>query len=72
MAHAEWAQGAQRNWENQGITLAEYPHLKAWFDNLAARPAVQRGLSVLATLRQPITGDKARDVLFGQRQYAKR
>ena len=61
-----------RSWENQGIVLTEYPHLKAWFDGIAARPAVQRGVKVLADLRKPLTGDKERDILFGKSQYAKR
>jgi GSH-dependent disulfide-bond oxidoreductase len=61
-----------RNWERQGIVLADYPHLKAWFDQLAARPAVQRGVAVLADLRKPITDDKAREVLFGKTQYQQR
>lgn len=61
-----------RSWENQGIVLGEYPHLKAWFDGIAARPAVQRGVKVLADLRKPITDDKARDILFGKSQYERR
>jgi len=61
-----------RSWENQGIVLTEYPHLKAWFDGIAARPAVQRGVKVLADLRKPITDDKARDILFGKSQYERR
>jgi len=61
-----------RSWENQGIVLTEYPHLKPWFDGIAARPAVQRGVKVLADLRKPLTGDKERDILFGKSQYAKR
>ena len=61
-----------RSWENQGITLTDFPHLKAWFDGIAARPAVQRGVKVLADLRQPITGDKEREILFGKTQYEKR
>ena len=61
-----------RSWENQGIVLTEYLHLKAWFDGIAARPAVQRGVKVLADLRKPLTGDKERDILFGKSQYAKR
>ncbi len=61
-----------RNWANQGIDWADYPHLKAWFDKIAARPAVQRGVDVLATLRKPLTGDKERDILFGKTQYQKR
>jgi GSH-dependent disulfide-bond oxidoreductase len=61
-----------RSWQNQGIDWADYPHLKAWFDKIADRPAVQRGVAVLADLRKPITDDKARDVLFGSAQYQKR
>ncbi|MDL5033901.1 glutathione binding-like protein [Pelomonas sp. APW6] len=55
-----------RSWKNQGIELSDYPHLKGWFDEIAKRPAVQRGLEVLAQQRQPLTSDKAREVLFGQ------
>ena len=61
-----------RSWENQGIVLSDFPHLKAWFDAIAARPAVQRGVKVLAKRRKPLTGDKERAVLFGKDQYAKR
>ena len=61
-----------RNWQNQGIDWADYPHLKAWFDTLAARPAVQRAVQVLTDLRKPITDDKAREVLFGNTQYKNR
>jgi GSH-dependent disulfide-bond oxidoreductase len=61
-----------RSWENQGIDWADYPHLKKWFDLVGARPAVQRGVQVLAELRRPITGDKEREILFGSTQYQKR
>lgn len=61
-----------RSWQNQGIDWADYPHLKAWFDKIATRPAVIRGATVLADLRKPITGDKERDILFGSAQYQKR
>jgi GSH-dependent disulfide-bond oxidoreductase len=61
-----------RSWQNQGIVLDEYPHLHKWFDEIAARPAVQRGVKVLAELRRPITGDKEREVLFGKTQYERR
>ena len=61
-----------RSWENQGIVLADYPHLKKWFEGIAARPAVQRGVKVLADLRQPLTGDKEREILFGGTQYQRR
>lgn len=61
-----------RSWKNQGIDWADYPHLKGWFDEIAARPAVQRGVEVLADLRKPLTGDKEREILFGGQQYARR
>lgn len=37
-----------RSSEKQGIVLADYPHVQAWFEKIAARPAVQRGLKILA------------------------
>ncbi len=61
-----------RNWANQGIVLDDYPHLKAWFTKIAERPAVQRGVQVLADLRKPITGAKEREILFGKTQYQTR
>ncbi|MGZ5268150.1 MAG: glutathione binding-like protein, partial [Caldimonas sp.] len=61
-----------RSWRNQGIDLDDYPHLKAWFESIAARPAVQRGVEVLAGLRKPLQGDKEREVLFGAQQYQRR
>ena len=61
-----------RSWKNQGIDWNDFPHLRAWFDAVGARPAVQRGCEVLATARKPLTDDKARDLLFGQGQYRRR
>ena len=58
-----------RSWKNQGIDWADYPHLKGWFDEIAARPAVMRGVEVLADRRRPLMDDKARSVLFGAEQY---
>ncbi len=61
-----------RSWKNQGIDWNDHPHLKGWFDEIAARPAVMRGVEVLADLRKPITDDRAREVLFGEEQYKAR
>jgi GSH-dependent disulfide-bond oxidoreductase len=60
-----------RSWKNQGIDWADHPHLKGWFDEIAHRPAVMRGVEVLAHLRKPLVDDKAREALFGATQYAK-
>ena len=61
-----------RSWKNQGIAWNDYPHLKGWFDEIGARPAVQRGVEVLANQRRPLVDDQAREVLFGASQYARR
>ena len=61
-----------RSWQNQGIDWADYPQLLVWFDKIAQRPAVKRGVAVLADLRKPITDDKAREILFGKTQYQAR
>jgi GST-like protein len=65
-----------RSWENQGIVLTDYPHLKAWFDGIAARPAVQRGVKVLTELRKPPADEKEREkereILFGATQHQRR
>ena len=61
-----------RSWQNQGIDWADYPALKDWFDRIAERPAVQRGVQVLTHLRKPLMDDKAKEALFGATQYEKR
>ena len=61
-----------RSWENQGIDWADYPALKDWFDRIAARPAVQRGVQVLTHLRKPLMDAQAKELLFGASQYQKR
>ena len=63
-----------RSHERQGVDLADYPNVKRWFDTIAARPAVQRGVQVLADRRKPVAqiDDKARATLFGATQYERR
>ncbi len=58
--------------DKQGVDKADFPHFCRWFDKIAARPAVQRGVLVLADLRKPAHDDKAREMLFGATQYKKR
>jgi GST-like protein len=61
-----------RSYKNQGVEMEDYPQVKRWFDGIAARPAVQRGLAVLAERRRPLMDDKAKAMLFGAAQYQKR
>ncbi len=60
--------------ERQGVDLADYPNFKRWFDEIRARPAVERGLQVLAERRKDPAklDDKAKDLLFGKGQYQRR
>lgn len=58
-----------RSWKNQGVNMADYPHLKGWFDEIDKRPAVRRGVAVLADLRKPAMDERAKEVLFGSTQY---
>ena len=62
-----------RSHKRQGQDLGDFPDLKRWFEAIAARPAVERGLQVLADRRRdpgPMS-DEARSILFGERQYAR-
>jgi GST-like protein len=61
-----------RSYERQNVNMDEYPHVRKWFDGIGARPAVQRGLAVLAEMRKPVMDDKAKEILFGATQYQKR
>ena len=57
-----------RNWANRGVDIAEFPHVQAWHDRIAKRPAVVRGLAIKAPARTDLVHDEeARKVLFGQR-----
>jgi GSH-dependent disulfide-bond oxidoreductase len=61
-----------RSWENQGVDIDAYPNVKAWFEAIGNRPAVQRGITVLADRRKPLIDAKARENLFGKTQYKAR
>ena len=62
-----------RNADRRGIDLAAYPGVKRWHDAIAARPAVQRGVAVLAdNQRKGAMTDAEREVMFGKTQFAVR
>jgi GST-like protein len=55
------------------IDLGAYPAVRRWFDEIAARPAVQRGIRVLAEGRdQNAITDTERENYFGKTQFAVR
>jgi GST-like protein len=55
------------------IDLGDYPAVKRWLDEIEARPAVQRGLKVLADARdQSAITNTEREVYFGKTQFAAR
>jgi GST-like protein len=57
------------------IDAADYPALVAWQERMAARPAVARGMSLLAEKRRPDTDRpdaEARENLFGRKQMERR
>ena len=61
------------NWQNQGQDIAEFTHFKRWFDEIGARPAVQRGLAVGADLSEdasklpPEEQERRAKMLYNQR-----
>ena len=62
-----------RSIKHQGQVLEEFPNVKRWWEAIDARPAVQRGVAVLADRRKegPLD-DKAREMMFGAAQYERR
>jgi GST-like protein len=60
--------------ERQGVEIEHFPTLKRWRERIAARPAVKRGVEVLADRRRqtPSFSKEQAEVLFGATQYAKR
>jgi GST-like protein len=64
MAIWPWANG----WEGQQQRIEEFPHMAAWLERVAARPAVQVGASLAQEVRSQLQTDRqAQRILFGQR-----
>ncbi|HSE78426.1 MAG TPA: glutathione binding-like protein [Alphaproteobacteria bacterium] len=69
MAVYPWLRGHER----QGQNLDDFPSLKRWYATIEARPAVQKGLQLLAERRRVGPMDaKSREMLFGATQYVRR
>ncbi|HVW54421.1 MAG TPA: glutathione binding-like protein [Rhizobiaceae bacterium] len=58
--------------EKQGHNPADYPNVTRWHEQIAQRPAVQRGLQTLKHYGATIMNERAHEVLFGETQYARR
>ncbi len=60
-------------WERQGQDIAEFPYFKRWFEELGARPGVQRGmaagsdLSIDPSKLSPEDRERIRKLLYNQR-----
>ncbi len=55
-------------YQNQGQDLNDFPHLKVWFETIAARPATERAYGLAASINTAATvGDeRSRKILFEQ------
>ena len=53
--------------ERQGQKLENFPHLKAWFERVAARPATKKAYQIGETYRtNPTVTPESAKILFGQ------
>lgn len=55
-------------YERQGQNLDDFPHLKVWFETIAARPATQRAYEIAASINTvpSVSDEESRKILFGQ------
>jgi GST-like protein len=58
--------------EYLGMDTGKRPHIKAWVDTIAARPAVKRALEKIAAIKsaRDSASDDAKDRFFGRGKYA--
>ena len=55
------------NWKAQGQDIEEFKYSKRLFDDLAARPGVQRGMAVGADLSRISPSSRRRSAIGGRR-----
>jgi GST-like protein len=63
-----WVVGTRREPEQ----LESRPNFKRWLDAISERPAVKKGLAVMADMPQQPLDEKARSILYGTKQFEKR
>ena len=63
-----WVVGTRREPEQ----LESRPNFKRWLDAIGERPAVKKGVAVMADLPQQPMTEEARSILYGSKQFEKR
>ena len=64
-----WAQGFTR----RGVDPNDYPNVNKWAEKIHKRPAVKKGIKVLADCRSSEDfSAEEREVLFGKTQFKRR
>jgi GST-like protein len=59
-------------WKLHRIDIDEFPNVKRWNETVAVRPAVKKGVALLADdMKVGDPTDEAFDVLFGARQQTR-
>jgi len=59
--------------DRQHVDRTKFPNFIRWFDQIAQRPAVQKGVTILAERKKDYKQDKAAwEMMFGKSQYEKR
>jgi GSH-dependent disulfide-bond oxidoreductase len=62
-----------RSHDRYDIRLADYQNVNRWYQAIDARPAVQRGLEVLADQRRKgAMSEEEKEVMFGKTQFEQR
>ncbi len=64
-----------RSIDRQGHSLDDFPNVKRWFQDIDARPAVQKGVQILTDVHRDFAknmSEEERSNMFGTKQFEKR
>ena len=68
MATYPWVVGTRREPDE----MASRPNFTRWLDAISERPAVKRGVAVMADLPPEPLDEQARSILYGAKQFERR